>query len=246
MLAFNGTVKILDFGIARAASFAEEEAKKGLIKGKVSYLSPEQIFVRPFDCRADVFALGVVFHEMLTGRRLFQSRNDLAQDARAAAGADPAAVGDRRQHPARAGPHRDARAGAGSQQTLPEHGRHGGRSGAHADRGALFQPRAGEDVERAVPVHATSRWWSSRRRRSASRRRRSRRPRRCRRWSARPPAARPGLNRGWTARCAPRSRACSGRAGVAASRSCWRRSSSWCWSGPPCWWASAICPRCCS
>jgi serine/threonine-protein kinase len=77
MLAFNGTVKILDFGIARAASFAEEEAKKGLIKGKVSYLSPEQIFVRPFDCRADVFALGVVFHEMLTGRRLFQSRNDL-------------------------------------------------------------------------------------------------------------------------------------------------------------------------
>jgi eukaryotic-like serine/threonine-protein kinase len=41
MLAFNGTVKILDFGIARAASFAEEEAKKGIIKGKVSYLSPE-------------------------------------------------------------------------------------------------------------------------------------------------------------------------------------------------------------
>jgi serine/threonine-protein kinase len=79
MLAFNGTVKILDFGIARAASFAEEEAKKGLIKGKVSYLSPEQIFVRPFDCRADVFALGVVFHEMLTGRRLFQSRNDLSK-----------------------------------------------------------------------------------------------------------------------------------------------------------------------
>jgi eukaryotic-like serine/threonine-protein kinase len=79
MLAFNGTVKILDFGIARAASFAEEEAKKGLIKGKVSYLSPEQIFVRPFDSRADVFALGVVFHEMMTGRRLFQSRNDLTK-----------------------------------------------------------------------------------------------------------------------------------------------------------------------
>ena len=79
MLAFNGTVKVLDFGIARAASFAEEEAKKGLIKGKVSYLSPEQIFVRPFDSRADVFALGVVFHEMLTGRRLFQSRNDLTK-----------------------------------------------------------------------------------------------------------------------------------------------------------------------
>ena len=58
MLAFNGTVKILDFGIARAAEFAEEEAKKGLIKGKVSYLSPEQIHVRPFDARADIFAVG--------------------------------------------------------------------------------------------------------------------------------------------------------------------------------------------
>ncbi|HVV17742.1 MAG TPA: serine/threonine-protein kinase [Polyangia bacterium] len=77
MLAYTGTVKILDFGIARAASFAEEEAKKGLIKGKVSYLSPEQIHVRPFDARADVFALGVVFHEMLTGRRLFQAKNDI-------------------------------------------------------------------------------------------------------------------------------------------------------------------------
>jgi serine/threonine-protein kinase len=79
MLAFTGTVKILDFGIARAAEFAEEEAKKGLIKGKVSYLSPEQIYVRPFDARADVFALGVVFHEMLTGRRLFQSKNDITR-----------------------------------------------------------------------------------------------------------------------------------------------------------------------
>jgi eukaryotic-like serine/threonine-protein kinase len=79
MLAYTGTVKILDFGIARAASFAEEEAKKGLIKGKVSYLSPEQINVRPFDARADVFALGVVFHEMLTGRRLFQAKNDISK-----------------------------------------------------------------------------------------------------------------------------------------------------------------------
>ncbi|HXJ20328.1 MAG TPA: serine/threonine-protein kinase, partial [Polyangia bacterium] len=79
MLAYTGTVKILDFGIARAASFAEEEAKKGLIKGKVSYLSPEQIHVRPFDSRADIFALGVVFHEMLTGRRLFQAKNDISR-----------------------------------------------------------------------------------------------------------------------------------------------------------------------
>ena len=89
MLAYTGTVKILDFGIARAASFAEEEAKKGLIKGKVSYLSPEQIHVRPFDARADIFAMGVVFHEMLTGRRLFQAKNDIGAHAAAAGAADP-------------------------------------------------------------------------------------------------------------------------------------------------------------
>ena len=47
MLAFNGTVKILDFGIARAASFAEEEAKKGLIKGKVATSRPSRSTCSP-------------------------------------------------------------------------------------------------------------------------------------------------------------------------------------------------------
>src|SRR5450432_444782 len=79
MLAFNGTVKILDFGIARAASFAEEEAKKGLIKGKVAYLAPEQVNLQPFDHRIDIFALGIVMHEMMTGARLFQAKNDVTK-----------------------------------------------------------------------------------------------------------------------------------------------------------------------
>jgi serine/threonine protein kinase len=79
MLAFNGTVKILDFGIARAASFAEEEAKKGLIKGKVAYLSPEQVNLQPFDHRIDIFALGICMHEMMTGVRLFQAKNDVGK-----------------------------------------------------------------------------------------------------------------------------------------------------------------------
>jgi serine/threonine protein kinase len=79
MLAYNGTVKILDFGIARAASFAEEEAKKGLIKGKVAYLAPEQVNLQPFDHRIDIFALGIVMHEMMTGARLFQAKNDVAK-----------------------------------------------------------------------------------------------------------------------------------------------------------------------
>jgi serine/threonine-protein kinase len=77
MLAYNGTAKLLDFGIARAASFAEEEKKTGVIKGKVSYLAPEQVRQRPLDHRVDIFALGAVLHEMLTGVRLFQAKNDI-------------------------------------------------------------------------------------------------------------------------------------------------------------------------
>jgi eukaryotic-like serine/threonine-protein kinase len=79
MMAFNGTVKILDFGIARAKSFAEEESKQGLIKGKVAYLSPEQVNMQPFDHRIDIFALGAVMHEMMTGVRLFQAKNDVGK-----------------------------------------------------------------------------------------------------------------------------------------------------------------------
>ena len=144
-------MKILDFGIARAAEFAEEEAKKGLIKGKVSYLSPEQIYVRPFDARADIFALGVVFHEMLTGRRLFQSKNDITKmrELLAAPILPPSAIDamiprelDRIVMKSLAIDPKDRF------QTL---GRHGGRPRAHADRGALLQPRAVEDASRAVP-----------------------------------------------------------------------------------------------
>jgi len=81
MLAYNGTVKILDFGIARAAAFAEEESKRRLVNGKVSYLAPEQVHGKPFDHRADIFALGAVMHEMLTGARLFPAKNDIKRMA---------------------------------------------------------------------------------------------------------------------------------------------------------------------
>ncbi|MEA2701064.1 MAG: eukaryotic-like serine/threonine-protein kinase [Myxococcales bacterium] len=79
MLAFNGTAKVVDFGIARAAYFAEAENRQGIIKGKVSYLAPEQINRQPMDGRVDVFAAGVVMHEMLTGRRLFVTNNELTK-----------------------------------------------------------------------------------------------------------------------------------------------------------------------
>jgi eukaryotic-like serine/threonine-protein kinase len=77
MLSFHGGVKILDFGIARVAEgLRETRTQAGTMKGKVSYMSPEQIRMEPIDGRADIFAIGIVLHELLTGRRLFRSTNE--------------------------------------------------------------------------------------------------------------------------------------------------------------------------
>src|SRR5688572_14815774 len=77
MLTYHGGVKILDFGIARVAEgLRETRTQAGTMKGKVSYMSPEQIRMEPIDGRADVFAVGIVLHELLTGRRLFRSTNE--------------------------------------------------------------------------------------------------------------------------------------------------------------------------
>src|SRR5262245_27339211 len=71
VISFEGVVKIVDFGIARA-EMRETKTKAGTIKGKFAYMSPEQCVATNVDRRTDVFALGVIVHELLTGRRLFK------------------------------------------------------------------------------------------------------------------------------------------------------------------------------
>jgi serine/threonine protein kinase len=79
MISREGVVKLLDFGIARAARSARQsETAVGTMKGKMGYVAPEQITKGTSDARADLFALGAVMHEALTGRRLFTGGNDLA------------------------------------------------------------------------------------------------------------------------------------------------------------------------
>jgi serine/threonine-protein kinase len=78
MLLRTGGVKLLDFGIARATMKLRANTPiGGLIKGKLSYLSPEQVRGHQVDGRSDVFSLGVVLWECLTGVRLFYNPNDL-------------------------------------------------------------------------------------------------------------------------------------------------------------------------
>jgi eukaryotic-like serine/threonine-protein kinase len=78
MLLRTGGVKLLDFGIAKAAAELKPTGttQAGLVKGKLSYLSPEQVRGERLDGRSDVFSLGVVLWECLTGKRLFYDKND--------------------------------------------------------------------------------------------------------------------------------------------------------------------------
>jgi len=72
LLSRQGALKIVDFGIAKAADQAHS-TRAGIVKGKLSYMSPEQIQGKTLDRRVDVYALGVVFYELLTGRKPFNA-----------------------------------------------------------------------------------------------------------------------------------------------------------------------------
>jgi serine/threonine-protein kinase len=77
LISYEGNIKVIDFGIAKATTNMES-TRAGVIKGKPSYLSPEQISGDTLDGRSDIFALGAVLWEMLTGKKLFAGENDLA------------------------------------------------------------------------------------------------------------------------------------------------------------------------
>jgi len=77
LISYEGEVKLIDFGIAKAASRSSRTVA-GVLKGKFGYMSPEQVRGLPLDRRSDVFALGTMLYECLTGERLFQGETDFA------------------------------------------------------------------------------------------------------------------------------------------------------------------------
>jgi len=70
MVTYSGAVKVVDFGIAKMMR-ASLLATTTSVKGSSGYMSPEQLDGKPVDARSDIFSLGVLMHELLTGRRLF-------------------------------------------------------------------------------------------------------------------------------------------------------------------------------
>ncbi|MBM4378835.1 MAG: protein kinase [Deltaproteobacteria bacterium] len=74
MVTYEGVTKLLDFGIAKSLA-GHSRTSVGMVKGTSGYMSPEQIRGEKLDARTDVFSLGVVLHELLTGVRLFAARS---------------------------------------------------------------------------------------------------------------------------------------------------------------------------
>lgn len=77
MVAYDGSVKLMDFGIAKGDSRRSEVTKTGVLKGKISYMSPEQAMGHSVDTQSDIYSLGIVMFELLTAERPFKGNNDL-------------------------------------------------------------------------------------------------------------------------------------------------------------------------
>lgn len=76
LVSYAGEVKVADFGIVQASTVIETTTK-GTLKGKIEYMSPEQAMGEELDRRSDIFSIGIVMWEMLTGRRAFKSDNEI-------------------------------------------------------------------------------------------------------------------------------------------------------------------------
>jgi serine/threonine protein kinase len=77
LISVEGEVKLVDFGIAKAATKASH-TDTGSLRGKLLYMSPEQAWGKPLDKRSDLFALGAVFYEILTGHLLFSASSEMS------------------------------------------------------------------------------------------------------------------------------------------------------------------------
>jgi serine/threonine protein kinase len=77
LVGYSGEIKLADFGIAKA-QFSAFNTEVGVLKGKFEYMRPEQARGEPVTQQSDIFSLGIILYEMLTGRRLFKAKSEIA------------------------------------------------------------------------------------------------------------------------------------------------------------------------
>ncbi|HVR60710.1 MAG TPA: serine/threonine-protein kinase, partial [Polyangia bacterium] len=77
LIGYEGEIKLIDFGIAKAAGKASK-TQAGILKGKFGYMSPEQVRGLPIDRRSDIFSVGICLYELLTNERLFVGESDFS------------------------------------------------------------------------------------------------------------------------------------------------------------------------
>ncbi len=92
MLSYEGDVKLLDFGVAKLA-FASHLTKTGEVKGNTAYMSPEQAMGEALDRRSDLYNVGAILFELVTGRRMWTGKTDI-EFLRQLALAEPAKLAD--------------------------------------------------------------------------------------------------------------------------------------------------------
>src|SRR5690606_20282256 len=79
LVTFDGVTKVVDFGVAKATAIGTAAVTQaGQVKGKVSYMAPEQVNGEGLDRRADVFALGIVLYALTTGKHPFRRESEAA------------------------------------------------------------------------------------------------------------------------------------------------------------------------
>lgn len=76
LVSTSGEAKLIDFGLAKARDRISANTSEGTLKGKIRYMAPEQAFGRTVDCRTDIWSIGAVLHDALSGRPLYDGENE--------------------------------------------------------------------------------------------------------------------------------------------------------------------------